>query len=533
MLTLAYMNEEALRAHARERRGPLLQPLARGALAQGRDLGQRPAAARSCATTATRDAVLALVEPAGPACHTGERTCFYRSTSAATAAAPSTRRCLRSSARSPSAARACPRAATRASSSTTRARSAPRSRRRRRRWLAPAGRSPTSGFAEEAADLLYHLAALMLDAAASRCARRARRAQRRGATAERRAPTAPDPSPSLDEARELAREHNVIPLRHTFIDDYETPVSAFLKLRGAGPAFLLESAEQGQRFGRYSFLGFRPRADAALERRRAREWRGERARRRPSCEREHRSLGAVADYLADYQVAPVEGLPPFAGGAVGLFGYDLVRTVEPLREPNPDPVGLPDMALMVSDALIVFDHLSHEVTMIANAFVDDEGGIEAAYERAAAAIARASRAARGAGPRAVPRRPSPRPPRFESNMTQEQFEANVARIVEYIYAGDAFQVVPSQRFSGAGSGRGVLDLPRPARREPLARTCTSSSSATSQIAGASPEPLREGHRRPGRDAADRRHLPARRRPRRRTAATPRSCSPTRRSAPST
>src|SRR3954447_26962476 len=69
-----------------------------------------------------------------------------------------------------------------------------------------------------------------------------------------------DVSPDLDEVRALAREHTLVPLRHTFIDDCETPVSAFLKLRGRGPAFLLESAEQGQRFGRYSFLGFRPRA---------------------------------------------------------------------------------------------------------------------------------------------------------------------------------------------------------------------------------------------------------------------------------
>src|SRR6185503_4822244 len=72
-------------------------------------------------------------------------------------------------------------------------------------------------------------------------------------------------TPSLDEARALARDHNVIPLRHAFIDDCETPVSAFLKLRGRGPAFLLESAEQGQRFGRYSFLGFRPRAILRFE----------------------------------------------------------------------------------------------------------------------------------------------------------------------------------------------------------------------------------------------------------------------------
>src|ERR687898_2142200 len=74
-----------------------------------------------------------------------------------------------------------------------------------------------------------------------------------------------DLKPSLEEVRALAREHSLVPLRHTFIADCETPVSAFLKLRGRGPAFLLESAEQGQRFGRWSFLGFRPRAGLRLE----------------------------------------------------------------------------------------------------------------------------------------------------------------------------------------------------------------------------------------------------------------------------
>src|ERR671929_141412 len=71
--------------------------------------------------------------------------------------------------------------------------------------------------------------------------------------------------PALDEVRELAREHTLVPLRHTFVADTETPVSAYLKLRGGGPSFLLESAEQGQRFGRWSFLGFRPRSVIRLD----------------------------------------------------------------------------------------------------------------------------------------------------------------------------------------------------------------------------------------------------------------------------
>src|SRR3954454_20526023 len=120
--------------------------------------------------------------------------------------------------------------------------------------------------------------------------------------------------PSLEEVRELAREFNLIALRHAFIDDTETPVSAFLKLRGREPAseaFLLESAERGQEVGRYSFIGVRPRKVV--------RW----------------SLGDGGDpyTLAEEEVcafrqAQWPDAPPFTGGAVGFFGYDLVRTVE-------------------------------------------------------------------------------------------------------------------------------------------------------------------------------------------------------------
>jgi anthranilate synthase component 1 len=242
--------------------------------------------------------------------------------------------------------------------------------------------------------------------------------------------------PSLGEVRELAREFNLIVLRHSFIDDTETPVSAFLKLRGPvdatdrTPAFLLESAERGQEVGRYSFIGVRPSKVV--------RW----------------SLGDeppdpyayAASEVARHRQAPWPEMPPFAGGAVGYFGYDLVRTVEPLGEPNPDPVGLPDMALMLSDVLVVFDHLRHTISVLVNVYADGDGGLEAAYADAVATIAQTRELLAGPVPRRPPTPARPRP-HFESNMPREQFEANVARIVEYIHAGDAFQVVPSQRWS--------------------------------------------------------------------------------------
>jgi anthranilate synthase component I len=239
-----------------------------------------------------------------------------------------------------------------------------------------------------------------------------------------------DLSPGLDEVRALARRHNLVPLRHTFIADCETPVSAYLKLRGSGPSFLLESAEQGQRVGRWSFLGFRPRAVIRM------------------------SLGDhpdpymhVAEELSRYRIAPLEGLPPFAGGAVGLFGYDLVRSAEPtVGLPNPDEVGIPDLALMISDVLLAFDHLRHEVTLLANVFTgghDDD--LDASYEAAAATIAEVKERLAGPVPQFTAGKQEP--PEFFSNLGPEGYAAAVERTIEYIRAGDAYQVVPSQRWT--------------------------------------------------------------------------------------
>jgi anthranilate synthase component 1 len=289
--------------------------------------------------------------------------------------------------------------------------------------------------------------------------------------------------PSLAEARELVEKGNVVPVRTRFVDDCETPVSAFLKLRArepeGAPCFLLESAEQGQ-VGRYSFVGIRPRSVLRWNEGTLSETGGE---DRPAPD----PYAAVAESLARFQLAPVEDLPPFAGGAVGFFGYDLVRTVEPLGEPNPDPLGLPDMALMITDVLVIFDHLRHEMTIMSCAFAGDEGGIDAAYERAVATIAEVRERLRAAVP--APERPAiAEPPRFASNMEREEFEAAVARIVEYVHAGDAFQVVPSQRFSAPAPVE-AFSVYRGLRAVNPSPYMYFLEFGDFQIAGASPEPL--------------------------------------------
>jgi anthranilate synthase component 1 len=279
--------------------------------------------------------------------------------------------------------------------------------------------------------------------------------------------------PDLGEVRDLAGDYNLIPLSVSSVEDCETPVSAFLKLRALAPgepAFLLESAEQGQRVGRWSFIGFRPRAVV--------RW---------SLADGGDPYAIAAAQMSAVRQAPREDAPPFAGGAVGVFGYDLVRAVEPLGEPNPDPLGLPDMALMLSDAMVVFDHLKHTVTVVANVDLERLPDLEEAYEAAVRTIGEIRAALAGPVPREEPHPPREMP-QFESNMTREAFEAMVARIVRYIHAGDAFQVVPSQRWSAPAPVE-AFSIYRGLRAVNPSPYMYFLDFGDFQIAGASPEPL--------------------------------------------
>jgi len=281
-------------------------------------------------------------------------------------------------------------------------------------------------------------------------------------------------TPSLEEVRALSSGHDLVPVYETVISDTETPVSAFLKLRDGGPAFLLESAEHG-RVGRYSFIGVRPRHVI--------RW----------------SSGDPGDPYALVQAeldrARAPRMPdldlPFAGGAVGMFAYDLVRTVEPLGAPNPDPLGLPDLALMLTDVLVAFDHLRRTITILANVAAGEED-LEAAYTAAAEKIAAVRRRLDGPLPRPSgahkPGRAASDPPVFESNMPRERFEAIVARIVEYIRAGDAYQVVPSQRWSAAVPVS-AFSIYRGLRAVNPSPYMYFLDFGDFEIAGASPEPL--------------------------------------------
>src|SRR5579859_3504426 len=278
-------------------------------------------------------------------------------------------RCSRSSSgRSQTERRPVPGAPTRLGFSTIPSSPGPRCRRRPRRWRGRPARSRTIAWPRRRPTSFTTWPWCCASGACrcptpSGCSMAVARAE----------PSLAAASTSLDEVRELANEYNLIPLLETFVDDIQTPVSAFLRLRRRGePAFLLESADQG-RVGRYSFIGFRPR--------KVLRWSpGEGGDPYALLEKE----------LAGFRPAPTAGEIPFTGGAVGMFAYDLVRTAEPtVGEPNPDTIGLPDLAVMLTDALVIFDHLKHTLTVLANVFAGKD--LEASYADALATIAEVRR----------------------------------------------------------------------------------------------------------------------------------------------
>jgi anthranilate synthase component 1 len=258
--------------------------------------------------------------------------------------------------------------------------------------------------------------------------------------------------PTREEFREKAREGNLIPVYREVLADMETPVSAFRKLDDAEYAFLLESVEQGENVGRYSFLGANPKALFKAK--------GHEVQILYSTEEEDFAVsGAPLDVLRDFmsRYKPVDdpNLPPFTGGAVGYIGYDAVRTLERLPDSNPDDMRLPDCFFMIAKTLVVFDHVRRRMILLANAYV--RGDPDEAYDRAVHEIDQL--ADRLAMPPMwaldkdsetdeeddAPAEPSG-PREFESNFTREEYEEAVRRCVDYILAGDAFQIVLSQRF---------------------------------------------------------------------------------------
>ena len=302
-------------------------------------------------------------------------------------------------------------------------------------------------------------------------------------------------TPSREEARELSATYNVIPVAHQFFDDTETPVSAFLKLRQAAGCFLLESAEQGLQLGRYSFMGIQAWESVRLTGETVTIRRGGVDTEYDLAEHGGDPFAFMEQHLSRYRGPALADMPPFVGGAVGYFGYDCVRHVEHLPAAPPDDLGLPDMAFLLTDLIVVFDHLRHTITLLTNIFRDEEPDLDAAYDAAVDRLKEVKARLRSPIPppkwsldRSRPVGADAAESAVQSTFERERFLAAVERIREYIYAGDAFQVVLSQRFerpvgvSGFSIYRGLRAVnPSPYMYYMAFRDF--------EVVGSSPEPL--------------------------------------------
>jgi anthranilate synthase component 1 len=250
-----------------------------------------------------------------------------------------------------------------------------------------------------------------------------------------------------DFAALAAQNFNRIPVSREVLADLETPLSAYRKLAEGPYSYFFESVQGGEKWGRYSIIGLPCRTLLKVFGHRIEVW----------VDGELRESEEVSDPLAfaesfqlRYRTAPRTDLPVFHGGLVGYFGYDTVRYVEPKLQAGmpPDTLGTPDILLMVSEEVLVFDNLAGTIRLIVNADPAIKGALDIANQRLATLVDRL-------------REPLPALPDIvleaadssaledmaESDFTQEMYEASVEKVKEYVLAGDAMQVVPSQRMS--------------------------------------------------------------------------------------
>ena len=244
---------------------------------------------------------------------------------------------------------------------------------------------------------------------------------------------------------QLALEgYNRIPMVREVLADLETPLSTFLKLANAPYSYLLESVQGGEKWGRYSIIGLPCRHRVEVIGNTVREYLdGELDNAREV----ENPLESIRDFQAGFRVPELPDLPRFNGGLVGYFGYDTVRHIEPRLGNNTvaDPVDAPDILLMVSDEIVVFDNLSGRLFVVIHVDPEPDDAWEAGRQRLNHVLEGLGRELR-AGRKAVAA-PLSDESTFDSSFGREAFEAAVDRCKQYIYDGDAFQVVISQRLS--------------------------------------------------------------------------------------
>ena len=249
--------------------------------------------------------------------------------------------------------------------------------------------------------------------------------------------------PSLEDFKRMASQGNLIPVYEEVHFDWETPISAFRKIDEGPFSFLLESAEGGEKWGRYSFLGSNP---SYIFRSKGDTFEILKGGEVLRTGKERDPLHVLEDFLSHYKPVAYDALPRFFGGAVGYANYDLIRSFERLPELHSLDLHLFDCYFIVTDTLLVFDNVKHKIKVFANVFIDGQQPLKDAYQEAEDKIRRVvARLQRNAPFSSTPKPFASSP--FYSNLSKNDFLEMVERTKGYIQAGDAIQVVLSQRFS--------------------------------------------------------------------------------------
>lgn len=255
-------------------------------------------------------------------------------------------------------------------------------------------------------------------------------------------------SPSMEQVVSLAGQYNLIPVAIRLLADMETPIRIFQRYAQRERAFLLESVEGGVQWARYSFIGTDPfllisgkQGHIEVEMNGTRE------------QLTGRPVEELKALLRSYRSPQLDEMPPFTGGAIGFFGYDLLQYYEKLPGHALDDLGMDDIRFMFCDQIIVFDHVKQQILLIGNVHVKDgdtDEDIRQTYKKLCRKLEETAEQLQEQGPREnVNSRGIPSDVDLgdiKSNMTKEKYMDNVDRAKEYIRAGDIFQVVLSQRF---------------------------------------------------------------------------------------
>ena len=282
----------------------------------------------------------------------------------------------------------------------------------------------------------------------------------------------------------MATQGNLVPVYREWLADTETPVSAYLKIGDKAFSYLLESADGGNRWGRYSFIGYKPYLICQ-------SFRDEKRIRTGAVEETIRGSGSILEVLRTlcrrFKPVPSNDLPPFQGGLVGYFNYDLVRQWERLPGIVPEDSGMPESLFTASRRLIIFDHFTHQIKVVAFSHITENEDLRAAYDAACEEVEetiqelqRPLSSISQADPISLSR--------LESNFEKTDFEEAVRKAKAYIRAGDIIQVVLSQRFSGQATGDD-FDLYRNLRSVNPSPYMFYLNFGDARVIGASPEVL--------------------------------------------